>query len=76
MGLAENVDVAHGENGYQEDENIATDAQGSEALIDRALEAIAGAQTIENDVIEQLVGAQDPRATEVLVHAALCANIS
>lgn len=70
MGLAENVDVAHGENGYQEDENITTDAQGSEALIDRALEAIAGAQTIENDVIEQLVGAQDPRATEVLVHAA------
>ncbi|MGH6635691.1 MAG: hypothetical protein ACRED0_05990 [Gammaproteobacteria bacterium] len=48
----------------------ATDDPGSEEQIERALEALAAAKTIGQDMIEQLVGAQDPRATEVLVQAA------
>ncbi|MGH8615954.1 MAG: HEAT repeat domain-containing protein [Gammaproteobacteria bacterium] len=47
-----------------------TDDHGSEEPIDRALEALAAAKHIDHDVLEQLVGARDPRATEVLVQAA------
>lgn len=47
-----------------------TQENGSEKLLNRALEALTEAKHIDHDVLEQLVGAQDPRATEVLVQAA------
>ncbi len=67
-------DLGTGAMEHQEDGGIVplalTEEHASEALLNGALEALAAAKTIDQDVLEQLVGAQDPRATEVLVQAA------
>jgi len=73
-GLAgANGDSGVGLRGHAVDwneEGATTDDHGSEEPIDRALEALAAAKHIDHDVLEQLVGAHDPHATEVLVQAA------
>ncbi len=70
-GANDDSGVGLRENAADWNEKRATiDDHGFEEQIDRALEALAAAKTIDQDVLEQLVGAQDPRATKVLVQAA------